>query len=113
MNFRNTLQLYKRRDSSLLCGYWNNSPVEIELIPMTKTIPASEGYHRHFCHEYYIVLEGEIELIIEENKQPLYPNTVLMINPGERHQISWINPNSGARWMTIKEKSIPEKKSLY
>lgn len=100
-------------ETHLLCGHWNGSPVEIGLTPSALTkVPDSEVLHYHHYHEYYVFLEGRAELEVENETVRLRPGTVVMVEPGERHRISYVDPDQGARWVIIKERSQPGSKHL-
>lgn len=105
------MRTYKRSDSHLFCGHWNGSPVEIGFMPEPlKHVPRSEALHYHDYHEYYVVLEGRAELEVEGQIVALRANTVVMVEPGERHRVVWVDPVAGARWVIIKERSKPHSK---
>jgi mannose-6-phosphate isomerase-like protein (cupin superfamily) len=101
------MHIYYRGNSHLLCGYWNGSPVEIGVTPVLKQIPPGNAYHYHPYHEYYVVLEGRAELLVEGERVPLDADTVVMVEPGERHRLTWVDPEEGVRWVIIKEHSMP------
>jgi mannose-6-phosphate isomerase-like protein (cupin superfamily) len=77
------MHIYYRGNSHLLCGHWNGSPVEIGVTPVPKQIPPGNAYHYHPYHEYYVVLEGRAELLVEGERVPLDADTVVMVEPGE------------------------------
>ena len=104
------MKTYKREPGSshahLFCGHWNGSPVEIGLqSEVLREIPESETHHFHNYHEYYVVLEGRAELNVEGKSVKLEPGNVVMIEPGESHSVTWIDPAEGCLWVIIKEKS--------
>jgi mannose-6-phosphate isomerase-like protein (cupin superfamily) len=47
---------------------------------------ASKHYHRDIT-EYYIVLEGEGEMELDDERVPVGPGDVIMIPPGTRHAL--------------------------
>lgn len=105
------MKTYLRSNSHLFCGHWNGSPVEIGFLPdPLKQVPASEALHYHNYHEYYVVLEGKAELEVEGQCVPLMGGTVVMVEPGERHRLVMVDPQVGARWVIIKERSTPNSK---
>src|SRR5688572_10418326 len=91
-----------------VCGHWNGSPLAIGLGLRTEVGP-DEVRHHHPYREYYVVLEGTAELDVEGTLVTLHPNTVIMVEPGERHWIVAVG-ESGARWVVIKERSEPDTK---
>lgn len=80
------MKIYRRVDSHLLCGHWNGSPVEIGLTGVMKSVP-----------------RGDV---------PLEAGTVVMPHPGERHRVSWVDPEAGIQWVIIKERSAPDSKVI-
>ena len=97
----------------MFCGHWNGSPLEIGLqTELLMEIPEAEIDHYHDYHEYYVVLEGEAELDVEGAKVKFEPGKVVMVEPGEVHSITWINPDKGCRWVIVKEKSEPNSKKV-
>ena len=104
-------RIYERSWKHLFCGHWNGSPVEIGLPEeRIKTIPPREQAHSHPYHEYYLVLEGSAELQVEGETMPLRAGSVVMVEPGERHEITWVEPEEGVRFVIIKERSEPDSK---
>jgi mannose-6-phosphate isomerase-like protein (cupin superfamily) len=73
-------------------------------------VPAGEANHYHDFHEYYVVLHGRATLRVEGKDVPLEAGIVVMVQPGERHRVIWIDPDVGARWIVIKERSTPDGK---
>ena len=106
------MQIYRQRDSHLFCGHWNGSPVEIGVTSLLTQIPTTEVYHYHDYHEYYVVLEGRAALVVEAETVPLEAGTVVMVQPGERHRVSWVDPHVGVRWVIIKQCSAPNSKHI-
>ena len=104
------MKIYRKTNSHLLCGHWNGSPIEIGFTEVIRTTPDSETYHYHNYHEYYIIIRGKGTMNVEGCDAPLEANTVLMIQPGERHRIVWIDPDEGIQWIIIKERSVPNSK---
>lgn len=105
------MRTYKSTGSHLFCGHWNGSPLEIGFMPKPLTdVPGSEVLHYHEYHEYYVILEGQAELEVEGRPVPLRANTVVMVEPGEKHRVVWVDPEAGARWVIIKERSEPDSK---
>lgn len=107
------MRTYRRSDSHLFCGHWNGSPLEIGFPdgPLLQA-PANEVRHFHDYHEYYVVLEGRAELEVEGETVPLHGGTVMMVEPGEKHRIVAVDPQVGARWVVIKERSLPDSKHV-
>ena len=107
------MRSYEKSDSHFLCGHWNGSPLEIGFLPEPlMSIPDSEVLHYHDYHEYYVVLSGSAELEVEGQNVSLRPGIIVMVEPGERHCIRFIDPNIGARWVIIKERSEPGSKHI-
>lgn len=107
------MRIYQESESPWRCGHWNGSPIEIGLTSGVITrIRAGEAYHYHDFHEYYVVLHGRATLCIEGNDVPLTAGIVVMVQPGERHRLTWIDPDAGAQWIVIKERSAPGSKII-
>jgi mannose-6-phosphate isomerase-like protein (cupin superfamily) len=88
-----------------ICGHWNGSPLEIGM-GLRSEVGPGEVRHHHPYREYFVVLEGAAELEVEGLSVPLCAGMVVMIEPGERHQVTSVG-ESGARWVVIKERSEP------
>lgn len=110
--FGGKLKTYQRTGSHLFCGHWNGSPIEIGLTQILKAVPPREVYHYHDYHEYYIILQGKGMLNVEGRDVPLEANTVVMVEPTERHRITWVDPNEGIQWVIIKQHSVPNSKII-
>lgn len=107
------MRIYVSSDSHLFCGHWNGSPVEIGFLPKPlKKVPDSEVMHYHDYREYYVVLEGRAELEVEGERVTLRGGSVIMVEPGERHRVVFVDPEVGARWVIIKERSEPNSKHV-
>jgi len=107
------VRIYEEAENPWRCGYWNGSPIEIALTTGVMTrIPAGEAYHYHDFHEYYVVLYGRATLCVEGEDVPLEAGIVVMVQPGERHRVVWIDPDAGTRWIVIKERSAPGSKII-
>ena len=104
------MQIYQRTSSHLFCGHWNGSPVEIGVTQIIRAVPPGEAYHYHEYHEYYVVLQGKGSLNIEGREVPLEEQTVVMVQPGERHRVSRVDPEKGIQWVIIKQHSAPDSK---
>ncbi len=74
--------------------------------------PPGEVYHYHDFHEYYVVLQGSAILRVEGRDVLLAAGVVVMVQPGERHRVTWIDPDVGAQWIVIKERSVPGSKMI-
>lgn len=105
------MKAYRKSGTHLFCGHWNGSPVEIGLTEILYAVPETERLHYHHYHEYYVVLEGSGQLEIEGNYFPLEAGTTMMVEPGERHQVTSIG-SEGIRWVIIKERSEPDSKHV-
>ena len=105
------MRIYDRSDSHLFCGHWNGSPVEIGVTSLIQTVPQREVRHHHDYCEYYVVLEGAAELEVDCRPVPLRAGTVVMVEPGERHEVVSVSPE-GVRWVIIKQRSEPDSKLL-
>jgi len=106
------MNIYRRVNGHLLCGHWNGSPVEIGLNGVMKSVPRGEAYHFHEYHEYYVILRGRGALNVEGRGVPLEADTVVMIPLGERHCVTWVDPDEGIQWVIIKERSAPDSKMV-
>jgi mannose-6-phosphate isomerase-like protein (cupin superfamily) len=105
------VRIYGPSESPWRCGHWNGSPLEIGVSRgVLKRVPPTETYHNHDFHEYYVVLHGRAMLRVEGRDVPMEAGTVLMVQPGERHRVTWVDPDKGARWVAIKERSAPDGK---
>ena len=108
------MRLYRKSGdhAEWICGHWNGSPVEIGDSTLLRSVPALEARHYHDFFEYYIALEGEAELEVEGEVVRLAAGSVVMVHPGERHQIAWVHPERGARWIVVKQQSDPRGKHV-
>ena len=106
------MQTYERGESHWYCGHWNGSPVQVGLTEVFYAVPAREAYHYHDYAEYYVILQGRATLRVEGRDLTLVPNTVVMVEAGERHRVTWVDPQEGIRWVIIKERSIPDSKII-
>ena len=104
------MRVFRRTDSHLLCGHWNGSPVEIGSTDIMKAVPQGEEYHLHDYHEYHVMLRGQGALFVAGKEVPLEPHTVVMLQPGERHRVTRVDPEAGIQWIVIKERSVPNSK---
>lgn len=106
------MRIYGPTLGHLICGHWNDSPVEIGVTPALRELPATEVSHSHDYHEYYVVLEGRAQLEVEGQVVPLEAGTVVMVTPGERHRVTWVEPVHGVKWVIVKERSSPDSKHV-
>ncbi len=91
------MRVYGETASPWRCGYWNGSPIEVALTTDVMTrVPAGEANHYHDFHEYYVVLHGRATLRVEGKDVPLEAGIVVMVQPEERHRVTWIDPDVGA-----------------
>ncbi len=97
----------------MYCGYWNGSPLEVGLIPTIFKVPEREVLHSHPYREYYVIIAGKGLLIINGKEVELAPNNVVMVEPYEKHEVTWVDPHEGIRWVIIKEKSDPNGKIVH
>jgi len=77
-----------------------------------KSVPRGETHHYHDYHEYYVILRGRGLLNVEGREAPLEAETVVMVRPGERHRVTWVDPDEGIQWVIIKERSAPDSKLI-
>ena len=94
--------------SAWVCGHWNGSPLQIGLGLRTE-VGSGEVRHYHPYCEYYVVLEGSAELEVEGQLVPLQSGMIVMVEPGEWHQVVNVGA-TGARWIDIKARSEPDTK---
>ena len=106
------MKIFKQTNSHLFSGHWNGSPLEIGLTDLITEVPTGEVYHSHDFCEYYLVLEGRGALLVEDTRVPLEAGSLIMVEPGEKHQVSEIDADDGIRWVIIKESSKPKSKIL-
>jgi mannose-6-phosphate isomerase-like protein (cupin superfamily) len=107
------VRTYTRTDNPYFCGHWNGSPLEIGVPPRPlRGIPSTEALHYHDYAEYYVVLEGSAELEVDGRNVPLRADTVVMVEAGERHRVTSVDPDVGARWVIVKQQSDPRGKQL-
>ncbi len=106
-----TMQSYKKSGTHLFCGHWNGSPVEIGVTEVLHDVPSSEQLHFHDYHEYYVILEGEGALEVDNSIIRLEAGSTVMVEPGEKHQVVAVG-RDGIRWVIIKERSIPDSKHI-
>ena len=106
------MRTYRREQQAWICGHWNGSPLDIGVNDLMYATPPGEVTHYHHCHEYYVGLEGRARLRIEGREVTLEVNVVVMVQPRERHRIVWVDPDAGARWVIIEERSEPDSKIL-
>ncbi len=104
------MRVYERAENPWVCGHWNGSPVEVLISAIFRAVPASEVNHYHEYHEYYVVLHGRATLRVEGEDVPLMAGTVVMVQPGERHRVTWVDPDGGVQWVVVKERSVPDGK---
>ena len=109
------MKIYHKSEASgsgpaWICGHWNGSPLEIGL-GLRSELGPSEVRHSHPYREYYVALEGTAELEVEGAPVTLQAGMVVMIEPGERHQVTALG-EAGARWVVIKERSEPNTKYM-
>ncbi|MEE9518619.1 MAG: cupin domain-containing protein [Candidatus Adiutricales bacterium] len=105
------MKIFKQEKNHLFCGHWNGSPVEIG-VGRLKAVPPDEALHYHDYHEYYIVLGGHAKLNTEGKEYKLEANTVIMVEPSEKHEVTWVDPARGCEWIIVKQNSIPDSKIL-
>jgi mannose-6-phosphate isomerase-like protein (cupin superfamily) len=91
-----------------VCGHWNGSPIEIGRGRRTE-VGSNEALHHHPYREYYVVIDGEAELVVDGKSVALRAGMVVMIEPGERHMVTAVSEH-GAEWIVIKERSEPDSK---
>ncbi|MCE7987370.1 MAG: cupin domain-containing protein [Caldilinea sp. CFX5] len=107
------MQIYHKSAASgdgpaWVCGHWNGSPLGIGM-GLRLAVGDGEARHYHPYREYYVVLEGSAELEVEGTLVPLCAGMVVMVEPGERHQVLSVG-EAGVRWVVIQEQSAPDTK---
>jgi mannose-6-phosphate isomerase-like protein (cupin superfamily) len=110
---RIAMRIYHKSEESedgpaWICGHWNGSPLEIGM-GLRSEVGTGEVRHHHPYREYFVVLEGSAELEVDGMLVRLCPGMVVMIEPGEWHQVTSVG-ETGARWVVIKERSEPNTK---
>ncbi len=104
------MRIYRESENPWRCGHWNGSPIEIAVPGVMTAVPLGEVYHYHDFHEYYVVLRGSAMLRIEGRDVSLAAGMIVMVQPRERHRVTWIDPDAGVQWIVIKEQSVPGSK---
>ncbi|MCA1667929.1 MAG: cupin domain-containing protein [Thermomicrobia bacterium] len=104
------MRIYGETDSPWRCGHWNGSPIEILFSDFVTSVPVGEAYHYHNFHEYYVILRGRAILHVEGQDVPMEAESVVMVQPGERHRVTWVDPDAGVQWIVVKERSVPGSK---
>tara|TARA_Y100000817_G_C16833964_1_gene534833 strand:- start:1116 stop:1442 length:327 start_codon:yes stop_codon:yes gene_type:complete len=94
------------------CGHWNQSSIEIGLAEYKELLP-TECLHSHPFSEYYVGVSGELDLEIEGITYRLRPDECLMVEAGEKHQVTWVHPELGIKMLVIKERSEPNSKTIH
>lgn len=107
------MKVYEKGETQMYCGYWNGSPIEVGLIPTIYNVPKREVVHSHPYREYYVIISGKGLLKVEDKEIKLEKNTVVMVEPHEKHEVTWIDPTEGIRWVIVKEKSDPNGKIIH
>jgi mannose-6-phosphate isomerase-like protein (cupin superfamily) len=100
------MKIFKTNEDGWLCGYWNDSPVQIKYSnnrPITQ-----EELHKHEFREYYLMIDGSLTLEINSKKQTLSKLELLMIEPEESHKI--IEKSGNCVYIIIKERSYKDNK---
>ena len=107
------MRVYQRVEGSAwVCGYWNGSPLQVAVSEVMRAVRANEVYHSHTYHEYYIVLHGRGRLLVEGREVTLEAGSVTLVEPGERHRLSWVDAEVGLQWVVVKERSEPNSKRI-
>lgn len=106
------MEIYQRVEGFLRCDYTVGSPVEVIFPPHLWSVPSGEVYHYHPYHEYYVIIAGCGRLLVEGAEVPMEAETVVMVAPGERHRVLWVDPEQGIQWIVIKERSAPDTKFI-
>jgi uncharacterized cupin superfamily protein len=101
------MRVYPEADTPWRCGHWNGSSLGITMTGVMTRVPSGEADHAHDFHEYYIVLHGRGTLCVAGQDVPLEAGNVVMVEPGERHRVTWIDPDAGVQWIVVKERSMP------
>jgi len=106
------MKVFTAEDGPLFVGYRNSSPLLIGLTDRRFTVPEGESRHYHDFHEYYLVLAGQIEVEVEGRIVVLKGPSLLMVQPGEAHEMVWVDPGEGAQWVIVQEHSVEGGKHL-
>ena len=107
------MKIFEKGKTQMYCGYWNGSPLEVGLISTIYEVPKREVLHSHPYREYYVVISGKGILEIDGKEVELISNNVIMVEPHEKHEVTWIDPDEGIRWVIVKEKSEPNGKIIH
>jgi mannose-6-phosphate isomerase-like protein (cupin superfamily) len=102
------MRVYRREKPHPFCGHWNGSPVEIGLTDLLYAVPPRERLHYHDYCEYYVVLRGKGTLCVESEMVELLPETVIMVEPREKHKVARIDAREGLQCLVVKHKSLPQ-----
>jgi len=84
--------------------------VEIGLTDLLLVLPSSESFHHHNYYEYYVVLRGEGLITVGDRDVLLSTHTVVMVEPREKHAVTWIHPGKGLQCLIVKQESLPQGK---
>ena len=95
-----------------MCGHWVGSPPEIGITDLLRDVPPTERRHYHDFHQYYAIIEGSVVIDVEGEQLTVNASQVLMVEPGEQHEVVAVNPETGVRWVIIKEQSRLDGKHL-
>lgn len=104
------MHIYSSTVAGWWCGHWNGSPLEIGTSDHMHAVPPHEVCHFHAYHEYYIALKGRGTLRVAGHEASLAEGSVVMVAPGETHQLIWVDPDVGLQMLVIKERSAPDSK---
>lgn len=103
-----TFLLYNLIMKEIQCKRWYGRLIYPD--PTKQEYP--EHYHPHF--ELYFFIRGNAEYLIEGQRYTLQPNTLIIINPGIRHQFRPLGPEEYERVVIGFDKDVitPELQSL-
>jgi len=74
-----------------ICGDFNDAPLSIARA-RTKDVRADEKMHAHSnSFEYYMIISGTGEMIIDGNTISIGAGDVILVEPGEFHKITAVH----------------------
>lgn len=101
------MKIYPPNGKGWRCGFWNDNTIGIYQHQNRHQLYVNEKLHFHpNFYEYYIVLEGSLEMVIDNQKYHFQAGTICCVFPKEIHRITSFG-KEGCLYMVIKSKSYP------